>query len=115
MRTYGRTTDLLGNKTWVQVDTDSAGNDDAVYLTSIAQTLQLNVGESPFFANSGIPQYQSVMTQVFPDYYVTLIQSEYAQYFLSLTIARLPNTAKPEYTIDARTHNGAYLLDPMPI
>lgn len=115
MRTYGRTTDLLGNKTWIQVNTDSKGNDDAVYLTALSQTLQLNVGESPFFANDGIPQYQSVMTQVFPDYYVMLIQADYSKYFLSLTIARVQNTEKPEYTIDARTHNGAILLDPMPI
>lgn len=114
MRTYGRTADLLGNRTWVQVDTDAAGNDDAVNLTALAQTLQLNVGESPFFANTGIPQYQSVMTQVFPDYYAMLIQSEYSPYFTSLTIARVPNTDKPEYTIDARTHHGAVLLDPVP-
>lgn len=50
MRTFGRTTNILtGVKTWVEIDTDSAGFNDAVWLTTLVQVLKLNLGESPFF------------------------------------------------------------------
>jgi hypothetical protein len=46
----------------VEVTTDANGYNDAVYLTTLSQVLKLNLGESPFYANYGIPQYQSVLT-----------------------------------------------------
>lgn len=109
MRTYGRTYDELGNATWVEVDTDAAGFNDNVYLTTLAQVLKLNLGESPFFANYGIPQVQTIVTQVFPDYYVMQTQSQFAPLFASLVIQRVSGTTAPVYNIAATSHRGALL------
>ncbi len=109
MRTYGRIANEDGSKTWVEVTTDSAGFNDSVWLTTLAQCLKLNLGESPFFSNYGIPQYQTIMTQVFPDYYAMQIQTQFAPYFASLTINRVQNTSPPVYNVTAVCHNGAIL------
>jgi len=109
MRIYGRTTDELGNKTWVDVTTDAKGYNDDVYLTALAQDLQLNLGESPFYAGYGIPSFQSLVTQVYPDYYAMIAQSQYSPYFASLTIARVPLTTPPEYNVTAITNRGSVL------
>jgi hypothetical protein len=107
MRTYGR----LKTGEWVEVATDANGYDDFVWITSLAQALKLSPGESPFFADVGIPAQKSVVTQIFPDYYVALMQSRYAQYFTSLTIAKVPqpitaNPANPSYEINIVTNRG---------
>lgn len=108
MRTYGRI-----NGVWVVVETDAQGNDDLVWLATLAQCLQLTPGESPFFANYGIPAQQSVVTQIFPDYYVALMQSLFAQYFSSLAIARIrPQDGVQvdvQYDVHVVTHSGALL------
>lgn len=109
LRTYGRIYDELGNATWVQVTTDSAGYNDNVNLTTLAQVIKLNLNESPFFSNYGIPQIQTIVTQVFPDYYMMQTQSQFAQYFASLTITRVPNTSPPQYNVTANCHSGAVL------
>jgi len=92
MRTWGRITNADGSRTWVKVSTDANGFNDAVYITALGQTLQLNLNESPFFANLGIPQQQTVVTQVYPDFYVNEIQSYYSQFFASLSITRTPGS-----------------------
>ncbi len=99
---------------WVEVDTDANGYNDAVWLTTLAQVLQLGLNESPFFGNYGIPAQQSVVTQVFPDYYVTLTQQNFAQYFLALLIAK-QNVFDPTYNINATATPGAILMNPVPI
>lgn len=117
LRTWGRTYDLYGNPTWVEVTTDTNGFNDLVYLTTLAQVLKLNLGESPFFANYGLPAHQTIVTQVAPDFYLTATQQQFAQYFASLTIARLAPTPpligkaadSPTYQINAVAHNGAAL------
>jgi hypothetical protein len=109
MRTYGRIYDELGNYRWVQINTDANGFEDSVMLTTLCQVLQLNLGESPFFANYGIPQYQTVITQVYPDYYVMQTQQQFASLFASLTITRIPNVDSPQYNIRAVSHSGAIL------
>lgn len=115
MRTWGRTTDEFGNKTWVLVETDTNGYNDAVYLTALAQEIQLNLGESPVYANNGIPAHQTVVTQVFPDFYVNLIQQRYAAYFASLIITRVQGANPPAYTATAVTHAGATIEAVIPI
>ena len=60
------------SSTWVEVSTDANGYNDAVWLTTLAQVLQLGLNESPFYGNYGIPAQQSAVTQVFPDYYVII-------------------------------------------
>ncbi|WP_320533673.1 hypothetical protein [Robbsia andropogonis] len=105
MRTWGR--DSSGN--WVKVETDANGYNDNVYLTALAQVLKLNTGESPFYANYGIPAHQTLVTQVFPDFYVMQTQQQFAQYFASLTITRVATDSSPTYKISAISHSGAIL------
>lgn len=109
MRTYGRITNPNGTKTWVEVTTDSRGFNDNVYLTTLAQCLKLNLGESPFYSNYGIPAQQTIVTQTFPDYYVAQTQSQFAPYFASLSINRVVGSYPPVYNAQAVTHSGAIL------
>lgn len=109
LRTYGRTYNEDGTYQWVQVNTDSAGYNDNVYLTTLCQVLKLNLNESPFYGNSGIPQQQTVLTQVMPDYYAMITQQQFSQYFAALTIARVPQTFPPQYNVQAILHSGAII------
>jgi len=110
MRTFGRVpVDPLapnGAKRWVVVQTDRNGFNDAVYLTALAQTLKLNLSESPFWANFGIPARASVNQQIPPDFYVAFTQAYYSQFFASLIITK-ERTAEPTYRIDIVAQSGA--------
>lgn len=108
MRTWGRISDEFGNKTWVEVTTDANGYNDAVYLTDLIQCLKLGLGESPMFADHGIPAQRSVMTQIFPDFYTYRTQQQFAQYFVSLTVKKVPSPT-PTYNVTAITHSGAVI------
>lgn len=99
---------------WQLVQTDPAGYDDPVYLTTLAQVLQLNLNESPFNANFGLPDQQAVIQQVAPDYYVTRIQQQFAQYFASLIIAKVPGAAEPTYNVAVLTNQGARVIVQVP-
>jgi len=91
MRTYGRTQDVLtGRKKWWVVITDINGFNDSVYLTDLAQVVKLNLGESPFFANWGIPAHPSVVTQIYPDLFLTRIQQQFAPHFASCIVSISP-------------------------
>ena len=105
MRTWGR---VQNTGEWVEVSTDAQGNNDAVWLTTLAQCLLLGLGESPFFANYGIPAQQSVITDIFPDYYVIMTQQQFAQSFGSLIVTRL-NDPEPTYNINVVTNQGVQL------
>jgi hypothetical protein len=109
IRTYGRVNNSDGTKTWVTVETDANGFNDNCWLTTLAQCLKLNLGESPFYAGFGIPQYQTIVTQVLPDYYVMTTQTQFAPYFASLTITRVQGSFPPVYQVNAVCHNGAIL------
>lgn len=110
MRTYGRINqvDNMGG-TWVEVTTDANGFNEQVYLTTLIQCLKLNLGESPFWANYGIPAYQSVMTQVFPDFYAAQTQQQFAPFFASLSITRVVGSFPPVYNVKAICFGGAIL------
>lgn len=106
MRTYGRITNpITGKKTWVVVQTDANGSNDYVWITTLCQVLQLNLGESPFYANSGLPAKPSIVQQVAPDFYVSRMQQQFAQYFASLIIAKVVG-ADPTYRINITTNQG---------
>jgi len=123
MRTYGRilnnyplngqeSTQTLQypNYTWVEVLPDSNGYNDYIYITSLIQTLRLNLGESPFWGNFGIPAKNAVLQQLQPDYYVAFIQSYYSQFFASLIIAKQPqplNDPTPRYNLSIVRNNGS--------
>ncbi|HSY77377.1 MAG TPA: hypothetical protein VK890_10995 [Bacteroidia bacterium] len=123
MRVYGRIVpDILYpyKKKWVQINTDANGFNDMVYLTNMIQVIRLNLHESPFFSNWGIPAHVSVMTQIAPDYYMNLIQQRFAKYFTLLTITNLPNRfdsdgrPAPAYQYFVVTQYGAVLTGVIP-
>lgn len=107
MRIWGRVTNADGSKTWVEVSTAANGSNQAVYITWLAQALKLIFGESPFYANWGIPQQETIVTQVFPDYYVMETQRKFSSLFASLIMYRIPNTFPPQYQVSITTKTGA--------
>lgn len=110
MKVWGRINQVNGvGGQWVAVETDANGYNDQVYLTALCQVLKLNLYESPFYSNYGIPVQQTMVTQVFPDYYAMQTQSQFAPYFASLTITRVPYSNPPVYNIKAVCHSGAIL------
>jgi hypothetical protein len=124
MRTYGRVAASLADPEptkWVEVQTEPSGLNDYVYVTALVQELKLNLGESPFWGDRGIPAKPSVVTQVAPDYYTMLMQQRYAPYFLALTIVRGVDKYagrgmyRPEYRIDITTHYGVQLNLSIPV
>jgi hypothetical protein len=114
MRTWGRVYNELGVGTWVEVSTDANGFNDGVMVTTLIQCLKLNLNESPFYANYGIPAQQSVMTQIFPDYYTYQTQQQFTQFFVSLSVQKIMSTT-PTYDITAVTHTGAIIEASIPV
>lgn len=115
LRTWGRPHNRDGTYgPWTAVTTDPAGNNDLVYFVTLCQVLLLNLGESPFFANFGVPAHQSVLTQVFPDYYVTYTQQQFSQYFASLIVSKQA-VPSPTYNVNVTTHAGVKLNASVPI
>ena len=120
MRTYGRiqvgyNPDQTPHYEWKVIQTAADGSNDLVYVTTLAQVLKLNLNESPFYANYGIPAKQSVLTQIFPDYYVYVTQQQFAPFFASLLITRVPQVTTPTYNVNVLTHQGTRLNYNVPI
>ncbi len=110
MRTWGRV-----NGKWVQVDTDYTGQNDAVWVTTLIQCLKLGLREDPINATYGIPAQQSVIQQIFPDFDVMKTQQQFAQYFQSLIISKVPNLPRPVYDVSIILHNGAKINTSVPV
>lgn len=117
MRTWGRPYNQDGTRgAWTEVTTDpTTGLNDGVYVTTICQVLLLNLGESPFWGNYGIPAVPSVVTQVWPDYYVSFTQRQFAQYFASLIISRTQGATSPSYNVNITTHQGYKVNASVPV
>ena len=113
MRVFGRITNVNGTKSWVTVQTDTNGFNDEVYLVNLIQCLKLNLGESPFYANYGIPAQQTVVQQVFPDFYVSMTQQQFAQFFASLLISKTQSLT-PTYNVNIITNNGSKISKVIP-
>jgi hypothetical protein len=106
--------------TWEEVDTDTKGYNDAVYVTALCQVLQLQTGESPFWAQYGIPAQQSVTFQAFPDASVYFIQQQYAKYFAALKITKINQknqygVPEPVYSVNIVTHQGSIINLSIPV
>jgi hypothetical protein len=115
MRAWGRPLNADGTYgPWTAVTTQANGLNDAFYVTALAQYLRLNMGESPLYANAGIPQFQVIATQTPPDFYMYRAQQQYAQYFASLTITSVPGAVPPQYNVRAVTHSGAIVSQNIP-
>ena len=111
MRTYGRIKDENGEETiWVEVTQQDNGNFESGYVTTLIQVLKLSLGESPVYANYGIPAQRSVMQQVFPDYYVQVTQQQFAQFFASLIISKVQSDT-PTYNVDVLTTYGTKITN----
>ena len=121
MRTYGRVYSAPNVYTWTEVQTDANGLNDYVYTTGFVQECKLNLGESPFWANRGIPAVPSLIQQVAPDYYMTLMQQRYAPFFLNITIVRVPGgedskgKPAPFYRTNITTHYGVQIELNVPV
>lgn len=113
MRVYARSRNADGTKTWVVVQTAPNGDNSMVMLVVLCQVLLLNLNESPFWANYGIPARQAVQQQVSPDYYLARVQQQFAQYFASLIIVRQPGPV-PAYGINVITLQGSVLNFSLP-
>lgn len=108
MRTYGRIRNPDGSKSWVVVETDANGFDDMVWVTTLCQTLLLNLGESPFFADHGLPAPNAVVQQIAPDFFVARTQRQFSAYFASLVVSR-DASPTPTYKVNVTTHQGVKL------
>ena len=121
MRTYGRVPNPASTPlvplppVWTEVTTDANGFNDLVYATTLIQVLKLNLGESPFYANYGIPAKASVVTQVAPDFYVVQTQQQFAQYFANLVVNKTAQSPNPTYQVNITTHAGVKLSATVPI
>lgn len=122
MRTYGRVRnpvtqefvpDPVTGMIWRVVETDDNGFNDEVYLTTLCQVLQLNLNESPFYADWGIPAQPTIVQQVQPDFYISRIQSRFAQYFAALLIAKTESNP-PTYKVNVTTNQGARIVVEVP-
>lgn len=110
---YGGVSDTQ-SYTWVEVDTDADGYNDGVMLTAFCQVLQLQPGESPFYAEYGVPSIAAVQSQTFPDSNVYLMQQRYAPNFVSLIVipsntTDVHGTVSPVYNVTAITHIGSII------
>jgi hypothetical protein len=114
VRTYGRITNADGSKSWVKVETDDQGYDDLVWVVTLAQALLLNLNESPFYADYGIPGKNAVIQQIAPDFYVARAQQRFAQHFASLVVAR-EYANPPTYRINVTTNQGFKLNTSIPV
>jgi hypothetical protein len=107
MRIYARYTNELGEKKWEVVETGADGSNDMVNLVWLIQVLLLLLGESPFYAQYGIPAKQSVEQQQAPDFYVSRVQQQFAPYFAALIITRTQGPPdNPTYLVNVTLHNG---------
>lgn len=115
MRTWGRPTNRDGSRgPWTMVSTDDDGSNDLVYVTALCQALLLNLNESPFYADYGIPAHPSVVTQVVPDFYVVYMQKRFAPFFANLLISK-QTTPEPSYNVSVTTRQGVKLNASIPI
>lgn len=110
MRTWGRV-----NDEWVSVEQQEDGDFSYGWLTTLIQTLKLNMGESPFYPGYGIPAQQSIVTQVHPDYYVNMVQQQFSKYFSTLTITKDTSQVNPTYAIDVVFNNGQRVYKKIPV
>jgi hypothetical protein len=116
MRTWGRIfpgPEDTFEPYWVEVTTDAEGFDDQVWVTTLIQCLKLGLGESPFYGNYGIPAQQSIVQQVWPDFYAYQTQQQFASRFASLVVTKI-NAPEPTYNVNLVTQQGVKISGLVP-
>lgn len=104
-RVWGRIHNSDGSRTWQAFETDDNGYDDAPNLIWLQNVLLLNLNESPFYADWGIPIQQTLATSVFPDYYTAKIQQRFTAYFASVVVTRI-YSSDISYSVNVTTRTG---------
>lgn len=104
-RVWGRETGAGGVRVWEAFETDSAGVDDYPNFIWLQQALLLNLNESPFYADWGIPVQQTLATSIYPDYYTAKTQKRFSSYFPSCSISRIPSS-DVSYSVNITTKSG---------
>ena len=108
MRVYGRTIDNTRPNAnfykWQVVQDD----DDNIRLTHLIQVLQMDIQESPFYSNWGMPVANALITGVLSDVAINNTINQFAQYFAALQITRgISNDPKEiYYQVDVVLKNG---------
>lgn len=115
MRTWGRVTNVDGSKSWVVVESDESGDFTYGWITTLIQALKLGLGESPFYAQYGIPAQQSIVQQIHPDFHVNMTQQQFAGYFASLSINKRLGEKGPIYDIGVTTLSGVTYHKEIPV
>lgn len=109
MRVWTRQHQSDGTRRWVAASSNQAT------IAWLQNALLLQLGESPFWADWGLPVTRTLVSQIWPDYYVNMTQQRFADYFASLLITHEtdPPDDNPAYRISAifpdgtPWHNGA--------
>ena len=104
-RVWGRVHNNDGTRTWQAYETSDSGSDDLPNFIWLQNALLLNTNESPFYANWGVPVQQTMITQIFPDYYMNLMQQRFSQYFASCVISRV-TSKDATYQVNIVTNSG---------
>lgn len=94
MITYARD----DNGVWRQIT-----DDEEAAIETLVNCLKLGLGESPFYANYGIPFFDAIETQVEPSVYVNRLREKFLGWFASIEI-KIIDTAS--YEIDVMTIKG---------
>ncbi|EYE25643.1 hypothetical protein [Escherichia coli] len=55
------------------------------------------------------------MQQIYPDYYVNMVQQQFAGYFASLAISKVDGADNPTYNIDVVFFNGTSYRTQVPV
>lgn len=114
MRVWGRQVNSDLSYSWIEVTTDANGYNDEAMLTAFCQVLQLQPGESPFYAQYGVPSIQAVQSQLYPTANVYYMQQIYSPNFIALSVTptsqkETNGAATPVYNVVAVANSGAIL------
>ena len=111
MRSYG----VDANGQWHEMSAATGYTEDDIYLTELVHAFKLVLGESPFFADVGIPQQETIISQIHPDFYVDRIRQFFTPFFSHLVVTKLPLDinnpdpalrTQPRYNVNAMTKQG---------
>ncbi|GBQ07532.1 hypothetical protein [Saccharibacter floricola] len=102
MRVWTRIKQPDGSRRWQAVDGDEAN------IAWLQNALLLQLGEAPFSTDWGIPVSQTLVTRIWPDYYLNLTQERFRETFPMLQITRQQNDSNPNpsYVIRALLNDG---------